>query len=80
LDRWCESVAYLHAPRTHGLGNILQSLRPHIVEGDINLAANLSICVFGDADPAWFSDPFKPHRNIDPVTKDIVLFDNDITM
>ncbi len=32
-----------------------------------------------NADPARFGDPFETHRNIDPVTKDIIVFDDDIT-
>jgi hypothetical protein len=39
----------------------------------------LPTCVVRNADTAGLSDPFETHRNIDPVTKDIVLFDNDIT-
>ena len=35
--------------------------------------------IVGNADAARFCDPFETHRNIDPVTKDIVFFDDDIT-
>src|SRR5712664_780418 len=35
--------------------------------------------IVGNANPTRFCDPFETHRNIDPVTKDIVLFDDDIT-
>jgi hypothetical protein len=39
----------------------------------------LPTCVVRNADTAGLSDPFETHCNIDPVTKDIVFFDNDIT-
>ena len=32
-----------------------------------------------DADAAWLCNPFKTHRNIDPVTKDIIVCDDNIT-
>jgi hypothetical protein len=35
--------------------------------------------IVGDADTARFRDPFETYRNIDPITKDIVLFDDNIT-
>jgi len=39
----------------------------------------LPTSVVRDADTARLCNPFETHCNIDPVTKDIVLFDNDIT-
>jgi hypothetical protein len=35
--------------------------------------------IVGNADTTGYCDPFETYRNIDPVTKDIVLFDNYIT-
>ena len=35
--------------------------------------------IVGNANAARFCDPFETHRNIDPITKDIVLFDDNIT-
>jgi hypothetical protein len=35
--------------------------------------------IIGNADATWLCEPFQTHRNIDPITKDIVLFDNDVT-
>ena len=35
--------------------------------------------IVGEADAARLRDPFKAHCNIDPVTKNIILFDNYIT-
>jgi hypothetical protein len=54
-------------------------LRTHVLKGEVYLSPNLPVSVVGDADAARLSNSLQPHRNIDPVTKDIVLFDNDIT-
>ena len=35
--------------------------------------------IVGNANPARLCDPFETHCNIDPITKDIILFDDDIT-
>ena len=67
------------APDPHRFGDILQGLRTQILKRYIYLATNLPTCVVRDADTARLCDPFETHCNIDPVTKDIVLFDNNIT-
>src|SRR6266536_2206414 len=36
------------------------------------------MCIVGNADTARFCDPFETHRNIDPVTKDIIVCDDNI--
>ena len=68
-----------HAPDPHRFGDILQRLRTHVLKSDIDLATNLPVSIVGNANAARFCDLFETHRNIDPVTKDIVLFDNNIT-
>jgi hypothetical protein len=35
--------------------------------------------IVGNTDTTRFCDPFQTHCNIDPITKDIVVFDDDIT-
>src|SRR5437879_13061649 len=50
----------------------------HIVEGDVDLSAELASRVVGDANAARLRDPLKAHRNIDRITKDVVIVDNDI--
>ena len=35
--------------------------------------------IVGNANPTRFCDPFETHCNIDPVTKDIIVFDDNIT-
>ena len=67
------------APDPHRFGDILQGLRTQILKRCIYLATNLPTSVVRDADTAGLCNPFETHRNIDPVTKDIVFFDNNIT-
>ena len=50
-----------------------------ILKRYIYLATNLPTSVVRDADTAGLCNPFETHCNIDPVTKDIVVFDNNIT-
>ena len=45
----------------------------------VNLAPNLPVSIVGNADSTRLCDPFETHRNIDPVTKDVVVFDNNIS-
>ena len=54
-------------------------MRTQILKRYIYLATNLPTSVVRDADTAGLCNPFETHRNIDPVTKDIVFFDNNIT-
>ena len=35
--------------------------------------------IVGNTNTTRFCDPFETHRNIDPITKDIVVFDDNIT-
>jgi len=68
-----------NAPNPHRFGDILQGLRAHVLEGDAYLSPNLPVNIVGNANPTRFCDAFETHRNIDPVTKDVVLLDNNIT-
>src|SRR5207245_10628522 len=63
----------------HRFGDILQGLRTHILKGDIYLAANLPVSVVGDANTTRFCDPFEPNCNINAITKDIIVCDDNIT-
>jgi hypothetical protein len=65
-------------PRAHRLSNVFQVLRPYILEGGIDLSADLTLCVVGDANAAGLRNPFKPSGDIDAVAKDIVVIDNDV--
>ncbi len=72
------AVAVYQFANPHRFGDILQGLRTQILKRYIYLAPNLPTCVVRNADTARFCDPFETHCNIDPVTKDIVIFDNNI--
>src|ERR1700694_439235 len=63
----------------HRFGDILQRLRAQILKRNVYLAPNLPMCIVGNADSARFGDPFKSHRNIDPITIDVIVFDDNIT-
>src|SRR6266478_4123159 len=65
--------------RMHWFGDILQRLRTHILKGDFYLATNLPVSIVGNANTTRFCDPFETHRNVDPITKDIVVCDDYIT-
>jgi hypothetical protein len=67
------------APDPHRFRDILQRLRTHILKGDFYLATNLPVNIVGDADAARLRDSLKAHCNIDAVTKDIIIFDDNIT-
>ena len=53
-------------------------MRTHILEGDIDLAANLALCVIGNADAARLGNPFKPRCNVDTIAEDIIVIDDDV--
>ena len=57
----------------------LRCLLAQIGELDPDLAADLIVGRRRDADATRLCDALKPRRNVDAVTKDIVLFDNDIS-
>ena len=60
-------------------GRDIERPKRHIVEGDIDLAADLTLCVAGNTNAARLRDPLKAHRNIDCITKDVVFVDDNIT-
>src|SRR6266849_2802836 len=66
-------------PRPHRISNIFEGLLSHIITGNLNLAPDLPIGIIGHADPARFGDALKAGSNIDPITKDIVVFNDNIT-
>jgi hypothetical protein len=53
-------------------------LRAHVFKGDIDLAADLPLCVVGYADTAGLRNPLQPRSNIDAIAEDIVVIDDDI--
>ena len=53
-------------------------VRPHVVEGDINIAADLATGIVRDADPARLCYSFQAGRDVNSVTENIIVVDNDI--
>jgi hypothetical protein len=48
-------------------------------KSEAELATNLPVSIVGNANPTRLSDPFETHCNIDPITKDIIVCDDNIT-
>ena len=51
---------------------------PHVVEGDIDLAADLTLGVVGKADAAGLGNSLEPGGDVDAVAEDIVVIKDDI--
>src|SRR5258708_2398203 len=51
----------------------------HILQGALNFAPNLPVSIVGNANPTRLCDPFETYCNIDPITKDIIVCDDNIT-
>jgi hypothetical protein len=66
-------------PRPHRISNIFEGLLSHIITGNLDLAPDLPIGIIGHADPARFGDALKARSNINPIAKDIVVFNDNIT-
>ncbi len=66
-------------PRAHRFRDILQVLRTHILKGEIDLPADLTLCVVRDANATRLRNPLKASGDVDAVPKDIVVIDDDVT-
>jgi hypothetical protein len=71
-------TTYPRAPSAHWFCNVLQRLRTHIVEDDIDLPADLALRVVRDADAAGLCDPLQTRSDVDAVTEDIVIIDDNV--
>ena len=65
-------------PRLHGLSNILEELRSHVITDEINLALHLTVGVVGHADATRFCDSLKTCGNVDTVAENVVVIDDDV--
>ena len=72
------ALRHLQTPGAHRFRNVFQILRTHVFKGDIDLPADLPLCVVGYADTAGLRNPLQPRSNIDSVPEDIVVIDDDI--
>ena len=65
-------------PGAHRFSDVFQCLKAHIIVGEIDLAADLPVCVIGDADAARLRDSFEACRDVDAIAKNIVVIDDDV--
>ena len=63
------------APGAHRLGDVLQRLLAQVVEGDLDLAADLPVRVVRHADAAGLGNAFQPRGDVDAVAEDVVVVD-----
>ena len=66
------------SPGAHRLGNILQRLQTHVVKADIDLAADLTLGVVGNADASRLRDSFQTRSYVDSIAKNVVLVDDNV--
>ena len=63
---------------THRPGDVLDLLLAHVLEGKIELVAHLVAHDTADTDPAGCRQCFEPRRDIDAITVNIFVVDNDV--
>jgi hypothetical protein len=51
-----------------------------VFESEVEAARRILANARGDADPAGLGQPFEPSRDIDPITKDVAVFDDDVAL
>ena len=66
-------------PGAHRFDDVLQALKAHIIVGEIDLAADLPVCVVRDADAARLRDSFEAGGDVDAIAKNIVVIDDNVT-
>ena len=76
--RRSDGVGDLDSPRAHRFGDVLQRLQPHVFAGDIDLAADLTPGVVGQADAAGLGNSLHSGGDVDAVAEDIVVVKDDI--
>src|SRR5215469_9323716 len=62
----------------HRPGDVLDLLVAHVLEGDGELVTHLISYHPADADAARFRQAFKARCDVDPVTEDVVVVDDDV--
>ena len=60
----------------YGLLNVLDLLRPQVLETDVEFPLDLTVDRARDADAARFGQALQPRRDIDPVAIDVVAIDD----
>ena len=65
-------------PHPHRLGNVLEGLRPEVIAGNFDLAPDLPIGVIRYANSAWLGNALQPRGDIDAITENIVVVDDNV--
>jgi hypothetical protein len=68
----------LDPPNPHRIGDVLESPRPKILAGGVDFAADLPVCVVRDTDAARLGKTFQARGNVDPVSEDVLVVNDDI--
>src|SRR4029453_11874890 len=63
---------------THRSPDVLDALLAHILEGIVEVVADLVAHRAGNADPAGLSQTPQPRCNVPPIPEDVVVLDDDI--
>ena len=71
-------ICQLNPPGLHRLDNILEGLWSHIVTDNVDLAPDLPKGIIRHADPARFGDALKAGSNVDAISEDVVVIDDDV--
>src|SRR5208283_2410167 len=60
-------------------GDVFQILLAHIVDGDLELAADLLVGGGGEADATGLGDAFEARGDVDAVAEDVIAVGEDVT-
>ena len=63
----------------HRIGDVFQGVSADIIEPNVDLVPDIVIAVAGNEDAARLGEAFETHGNIDTVTEDIIVCDDNIT-
>ncbi len=67
-----------HAPGLDRLGDVLDSLRAHRSEGEVEALAHPLAHLARDAHPAGLGQPLEPGGDVDAIAIDVLALDNDV--
>src|SRR5436190_14335966 len=65
-------------PGAHRFSDILQHLKAQIIVDEVDLAADLPLCIIGDTDAARLRYSLEACRDVDAISKNIVIINDDV--
>src|SRR5262249_5940952 len=77
--RYCRRSAGDHAVGSDRPRDVLELLLADVLKGKVELARGILLHPRRDANPARRGQAFEPGRDINPVTKDVAVLDDDVT-